>query len=196
METCLGCGMNLNHDEGAVVPPIALKVARKQEFFNTEIAWTWRKNGLDYDRRCRLCASCFQIIYPYIPAENPNVVKPDMKTARLIADISQVRDDYMPPTSNWKNDQLITLGAAPGQSSYATAACLLGPLSLFLFPFAPLALLLGILALRDIRRHPEKTGTSRAWLGIVTGALVTLILLALGIALLVAYHYQMFDPGS
>ena len=61
-----------------------------------------------------------------------------------------------------------------GRSGYAIAA---GYLALFsvLFVFAPFALLFGILALRDIRLHPEKKGKGRAWFGIVMGALFTLL---------------------
>ncbi len=61
-----------------------------------------------------------------------------------------------------------------GRSGYAIAA---GYLALFsvLLVFAPFALILGILALRDIRRHPEKKGKGRAWFGIVMGALFTLL---------------------
>ena len=61
-----------------------------------------------------------------------------------------------------------------GRSGYAIAA---GYLALFsvLLVFAPFALLFGILALRDIRLHPEKKGKGRAWFGIVMGALFTLL---------------------
>jgi hypothetical protein len=41
---------------------------------------------------------------------------------------------------------------------------------------APLALLLGILALKDLEKHPEKSGKGRAWFAIVAGALGTLLL--------------------
>ena len=48
-----------------------------------------------------------------------------------------------------------------GRSGYAIAAGYLGLFSLIVFP-APLALLFGILAVGDIRRHPKKLGMGRA----------------------------------
>ena len=59
-------------------------------------------------------------------------------------------------------------------------AILAGYLGLFAMTVvvAPFALLVGILALRDIRKHPEKHGRGRAWFGIVMGALFSLILMA------------------
>ena len=59
-----------------------------------------------------------------------------------------------------------------GRSGYAIAAGYLGLLSPLLV-FAPFAILFGILALVDIRKHPEKLGKVRAWLGIILGGLVT-----------------------
>lgn len=40
---------------------------------------------------------------------------------------------------------------------------------------APLALLFGILALFDIKKHPRKTGKGRAWFGIVLGGAFTVL---------------------
>ena len=42
----------------------------------------------------------------------------------------------------------------------------------------PLALVLGILALRDLKLHPHKRGMGRALTGIVLGALGTLAMIA------------------
>jgi len=60
------------------------------------------------------------------------------------------------------------------RSGWAIAS---GYLALFsvLFVFAPFALATGILALKDIRRHPEKHGRGRAWFGIVMGALFSVL---------------------
>lgn len=57
-----------------------------------------------------------------------------------------------------------------GRSPWAIAAGYLGLLSL-LGIFGPPALICGILAIRDIRQHPEKHGLGRAWFGIVMGSL-------------------------
>ena len=41
---------------------------------------------------------------------------------------------------------------------------------------APIALVLGVLALRDLRDKPDVGGRGRAWFGLVAGALGTLVL--------------------
>jgi hypothetical protein len=63
-----------------------------------------------------------------------------------------------------------------GRSGYAIAAGYLGLFSLIVFP-APLALLFGILAVGDIRRHPKKLGMGRAVFGIIAGSLGSVALL-------------------
>jgi hypothetical protein len=62
-----------------------------------------------------------------------------------------------------------------GRSLWAIAAGYLGLLSLVILP-APLALLFGIVAILDIRKHPERHGMGRAIFGIVMGSLGTLAL--------------------
>ncbi len=57
-----------------------------------------------------------------------------------------------------------------GRSGWAIAAGYAGLLSPLMCP-APLALLFGILAIRDIRRNPQKHGMGRAIFGIVMGSL-------------------------
>lgn len=68
-----------------------------------------------------------------------------------------------------------------GRSGLAIAAGYVGLLSFLLIP-APFALVLGILAIRDIQAHPTKHGMGRAVFGVVAGALGT----AGGVAILVA----------
>ena len=66
-----------------------------------------------------------------------------------------------------------------GVSIWALAAGYLALFSVLLLP-APFALFTGLMALRDIKRHPEKRGAGRAWFGIVmgfAGLLVGLVLL-------------------
>lgn len=65
-----------------------------------------------------------------------------------------------------------------GASGFALAASWLAVASLLLLP-GPVAVVFGILALRDIKKHPTKSGIARAWLGIVVGTLATLTLIAL-----------------
>ena len=65
-----------------------------------------------------------------------------------------------------------------GRSGWAIAAGYLALISILLVP-APFALATGLLAIRDIRRHPEKHGMGRAIFGIVMGALGVIAMLAL-----------------
>jgi hypothetical protein len=62
-----------------------------------------------------------------------------------------------------------------GRSGWAIAAGYLGLFAVLIIP-APLALIFGILAMKDFRRHPEKFGRGRAIFGLVMGGLGTLIL--------------------
>jgi hypothetical protein len=62
-----------------------------------------------------------------------------------------------------------------GRSGWAIAAGYLGLFGILLLP-APFALLVGLVALRDLRRHPEKRGRGRAWFGTGVGVLGTLLL--------------------
>lgn len=68
-----------------------------------------------------------------------------------------------------------------GRSGWAIAAGYLGLFSPIAI-FAPFAVVCGILALRDLEKHPEKVGRGRAWFGIIAGALFTLLLVAFLIA--------------
>ena len=57
-----------------------------------------------------------------------------------------------------------------GRSGLAIAAGYAGLFALMVWP-APIALVLGILAVRDLKAHPDKLGMGRATFGIVVGAL-------------------------
>jgi len=59
-----------------------------------------------------------------------------------------------------------------GRSPLAIAAGYAGLFSVLMFP-GPIALLLGLLALRDFKKHPERLGRGRAWFGIIMGGLGT-----------------------
>ncbi|MGI9474591.1 MAG: DUF4190 domain-containing protein [Rubripirellula sp.] len=62
-----------------------------------------------------------------------------------------------------------------GRSPYAIIAGYFGLVSVLFLP-APFALLFGILALRDIKQHPEKGGKGRAIFGVVMGTIFSLCL--------------------
>jgi hypothetical protein len=71
-----------------------------------------------------------------------------------------------------------------GRSGLAIAAGYAGLISVLFFP-APIALLLGILAICDIRKNPHKHGMGRAVFGLVMGIIFTILLLvgAIGVSL-------------
>jgi hypothetical protein len=84
-----------------------------------------------------------------------------------------------------ENDQAMRMIIPIDRSPLAIAAGYLGLVSV-IYIFAPFALILGILAVRDIKKHPEKHGMGRAIFGIVMGAIFTVVLLIFIIALIVA----------
>jgi hypothetical protein len=73
-------------------------------------------------------------------------------------------------------DPVLAMLVPIGRSGLAIAA---GYAAFFAFIGigAPFALILGILGLLDIKKHPEKKGKGRAWFGIITGGIVTLLIL-------------------
>ena len=62
-----------------------------------------------------------------------------------------------------------------GRSGWAIAAGYAGLFALAIFP-APLAVILSIVAMVDMKRHPEKHGMGRAIFGLITGLLGTAVL--------------------
>jgi hypothetical protein len=60
-----------------------------------------------------------------------------------------------------------------GRSGWAIAAGYLGLISVVLFP-APLALICSIIAIRDIKTHPNRHGMGRAIFGLVTGIIFSI----------------------
>jgi len=59
-----------------------------------------------------------------------------------------------------------------GRSLWAIAAGYLGLFSMLCFP-APIAVVVSLVAIRDIRRHPDRHGMGRAIFGLVMGILGT-----------------------
>ena len=80
-------------------------------------------------------------------------------------------------------DPFLQMAIPIGRSWWAIAAGYFGLFSVLLLP-APVALILGIAALSDIKKNPEKLGKGRAIFGIIMGILGTgLLLLILIMAL-------------
>ena len=70
-----------------------------------------------------------------------------------------------------------------GRSGWAIAAGYLGLVSVLCIP-APLALIAGILAIREMRRNPKQHGMGRAVFGIVMGSIGTIALVVVIVALI------------
>ncbi len=68
-----------------------------------------------------------------------------------------------------------------GRSFWAIAAGYAGLFAVLCIP-APIALILGIIAIGDIKRHPDRHGMGRAVFGIVMGVLFTIGLIFLIVA--------------
>jgi hypothetical protein len=78
-----------------------------------------------------------------------------------------------------------------GRSFWAIAAGYMGLFSLIFFP-APIAIILGILAIRDIRKNPHKHGMGRAIFGLVMGIIFTIPLIIMIIALFMEGQHRGF----
>jgi hypothetical protein len=76
------------------------------------------------------------------------------------------------PQQNVGDDAAMRMLLPVGRSGWAIAAGYLGLFSVLCIP-APLALVAGIVAIREMRRDPSKHGMGRAVFGIVMGAIGT-----------------------
>jgi hypothetical protein len=72
-----------------------------------------------------------------------------------------------------EDNALLRMVAPVHRSALAILAGYLGLFALVLVP-APLALIAGVLAVRDLRAHPEKHGMGRAVFAIIAGVLGTI----------------------
>ena len=61
-----------------------------------------------------------------------------------------------------------------GRRPLAVIAGYVALFGLVIFPLAPIVLVLGLLAIRDIRSHPDSHGMGRAVFAVVVGALWTI----------------------
>jgi hypothetical protein len=77
------------------------------------------------------------------------------------------------PPPDIGDDPAVRMLIPVGRSGLAIAAGYAGLFAVLVVP-APIALLLGILAIRDLKKHPEKHGMGRAIFGLVMGVMFTL----------------------
>jgi hypothetical protein len=109
----------------------------------------------DYAGQSGPCARCAQTI-TIPPVGQPGDYAPVFRVPPSIGD-----------------DPAIRMLIPVGRSGLAIAAGYAGLFALVPL-FAPIAILLGILAIRDLRKHPEKHGMGRAIFGLVMGSVFTL----------------------
>lgn len=64
------------------------------------------------------------------------------------------------------------------RSGLAIAAGYVALFGIFIFVLAPVALVLGIFALRDLKRNPGRLGHGRAWFAIIAGGIMTVLALS------------------
>jgi hypothetical protein len=83
-----------------------------------------------------------------------------------------------------EDDPMMRMLLPIGRSIWAIAAGYAGLFAALCFP-APLAIVLGIVAIRDLKKHPEKHGMGRAIFGLVSGIVFTIPLIFVIIALIV-----------
>ena len=79
------------------------------------------------------------------------------------------------------DDPLLRMVLPVGRSAWAIAAGYAGLFSLTLFG-APIAFILSIVAIYDLRKYPEKHGWGRAIFGLVMGLIFTLGMVAMLVA--------------
>ena len=106
------------------------------------------KCGTQNDNNAFRCLSCGEVIQP-IPIQPQSKPIGDSPGMRMILPV--------------------------GRSGLAIAAGYAGLFSILFFP-APIAVLLGILAIVDIKRHPEKHGMGRAIFALIMGGLFSTLL--------------------
>ena len=80
------------------------------------------------------------------------------------------------PSYSLENDAGMRILLPVGRSVWAIIAGYAGLFALLIFP-APLALILGIIGIIDIRKNPEKHGMGRCIFAVIMGALFSIPLL-------------------
>jgi hypothetical protein len=89
---------------------------------------------------------------------------------------------YGPP-QRLEDDPAMRWVLPVGTSGWAIAAGYLGLFSLLCLP-GPLAIICGLMAIRELRRNPRLSGWGRAILGLVLGTLGTLVLVPMVIGMI------------
>lgn len=102
----------------------------------------------------------------------------------VVAEVVHPNDPGPParPRRDPGDEAALRLVLPVGRSGWAIAAGYMGLFATLCFP-APVALLLGVIAVYDLRRHPNKHGLGRAIFAILMGTIFTVLLVIFAIAL-------------
>ena len=114
------------------------------------------KCGSQNDDNAYRCKSCSEIIQPIAPATTPMSIA-DEPGMRILLPV--------------------------GRSLWAIAAGYAGLFAILLFP-APIALILGVIAIVDIKKHPKKHGMGRAVFAVIMGLLFSIPLVLILVSIL------------
>jgi hypothetical protein len=121
-----------------------------------------------------------------VPGLFPQASAPPPIPAGLpLAPIAYANPQHRPPPVPGAGDDAAMRMLLPvGRSGWAIAAGYCGLLSLMCWILGPAAILCGVMAIRDMRLHPERHGMGRVITGFVLGGLGTLILCAYGLTVM------------
>jgi hypothetical protein len=103
---------------------------------------------------------------------------PGMPAWEPLTQVLQRRGVTLPGPPRSDSNESLKWVLPVGRSGLAIAAGYLGLFSILILP-APISLVVGILAVRDLKKNPTLGGAGRAWFGIIAGGLGTLFLLAM-----------------
>ena len=192
MAKCAFCYCSLEENQGSIVPCEAMAYAIAQGYSpdmspswptmketavkaitdyeadcsDAALAANWKRQLTLPGRRFRLCDHCFSTLFRYLPADPGK--------------IPRTTSSYTPT-----NDASLGYIVPINTSIWAIFAGYAG-LFAVLVVTAPIALVLGIIALVDVKKHPEKTGKGRAIFAIVMGAIFTLLPLGIFVFAVIA----------
>jgi len=136
----------------------------EMEMSEEDLVQRWKERLSRFDRRWHVCEKCFAAVQPHLPS-NPNQV-PDLNNQNF---------------ATTPEDKALGWVIPANVSVWAILAGYFGLLSVLLLP-APIALILGLIALYDVKTHPGRTGMGRAIFAIIMGILAPLLIVLLIVA--------------
>jgi len=192
MAKCAFCHCTLEENQGSIIPCEAMAYAIGQGYSpdmspswstmketavkaitdyeadcsDAALAASWKRQLTLLGQRFRLCDHCFSTLFHFLPTDPGKIPR----TAPQYAPSNDAALGYIVPINT---------------SIWAIFASYVGLFAVSML-LAPIALILGIIALRDVRKHPEKTGKGRAIFAIVMGTIFTLLPLGILVFAMIA----------